>query len=93
MARFDSEREFIEHFDDRYQKVLAPVMLDIEEETQGTRSGASSWSTPAQVERFAAETRLTPGHLLLEVGWEALQDGGQDRPHQQILSAVDPRHL
>ena len=68
MARFESEREFIEGFDRRYEVVLDPLMLDIEEEVQGTRVGASSWTTRDQLDEMIAFSELEAGDVLLEVG-------------------------
>lgn len=47
---------------------MAPVSLDIEEATLGTRQGVVSWSMPRQVETIAQATTLEPGGSLLDIG-------------------------
>ena len=50
MARFETEKEFLEFFDKSFPLSASPVVLEIEYETLGTDYGASSWSPPAQVD-------------------------------------------
>ena len=50
MARFETEKEFLDFFDERFPLTTAPVVLEIEYETLGTDYGASSWSPPAQID-------------------------------------------
>lgn len=68
MTRFDTEQEFIEYFDRRYEIALDPLMLDIEEEVQGSRAGTASWTTRDQLQRMTRELGLSRGSLLLDVG-------------------------
>lgn len=68
MRRADSEQEFFDYFDKRFAQSMSAVLLDIEEETIGTRCGAASWSMPEQVEWMASVAAVGPGDLLLDIG-------------------------
>jgi SAM-dependent methyltransferase len=79
MARFESERELLDCFDERYLHVRSPVMMEIEAEAHGTDYGAQSWSTIEHVEAMAAHLDLGKGHRLLDIGagagWPGLHIG------------------
>ena len=66
-----------DYFDARFGSVLSPVMLAIEQEVTGTDVGATSWSSPAQVDEMIALLEIEPGSLHLDVGsgsgWPALR--------------------
>ena len=68
MARFESEKEFLEFFDEYFAKTTSPVLLEIEHETQGTDYGASSWSSPGQVDMMIENMGLGPDSHYLDVG-------------------------
>lgn len=77
MSRFGSHDEFIGYLDGRYEHVFSPVLLDIEEATQGTREGASSWSSTEHISSMASASGLNPGERFLEIGcgtgWSAIR--------------------
>ena len=79
MARFETESDFLDSFDEQYQHVLSPVMMEIEVEARGTDYGSTSWSTIEQVDRMAAHLNLRPGLRLLDIGsgagWPGLYIG------------------
>ncbi len=72
-----AQDEVRNYFDDRFEMVLSPVMLAIEKEVTGTDVGATSWTSPAQVEWMLGFIDSGPGSLHLDVGsgagWPALQ--------------------
>lgn len=55
-------------FDARYKMVCSPALLRAEERANGTRYGASSFTTRDQADRLASILHLVPGKCLLDVG-------------------------
>ncbi len=76
MARFSSEEEFLDSFNERFSHVASEVLLEIEADVFGTDFGATSWSTIDQIRTFIAEMGLTEEDRLLDIGsgpgWPAL---------------------
>lgn len=72
-----SPDEVREYFDGRFSDILSPVMLAIEAEVTGTDVGATSWSSPAQVDDMIGHLDLQPGEIHLDIGsgsgWPALR--------------------
>lgn len=68
MGRFDSEKEFLEFFDERFPLTTAPVVLEVENETLGTDYGASSWSPPSQVDTMIEHLGIGPSSRYLDIG-------------------------
>ena len=81
MARFETEKEFLDFFDERFPLTTAPVVREIEYETLGTDYGASSWSPPAQVDIMIDSLGIEPSSRYLDVGagtgWPGLYVGAK----------------
>ena len=81
MARFETEKEFLDFFDERFPLTTAPVVQEIEYETLGTDYGASSWSPPAQVDIMIDYLGIEPSSRYLDVGagtgWPGLYVGAK----------------
>ena len=68
VARFETEKEFLDFFDEQFPLTTAPVVLEIEYETLGTDYGASSWSPPAQIDVILDYLGIGPSSRYLDVG-------------------------
>lgn len=68
MGRFETEKEFLEFFDERFHLTTAPVVREIEYETLGTDYGASSWSPAPQIDTMIEYLAIESGSSYLDIG-------------------------
>lgn len=75
------EAQAQETFGQRYAAELLAGRIPLEREVLGTDHGANGYTTRAQADRLAAELRVGPGDLLLDLGsgcgWPGLHISGE----------------
>jgi len=68
VGRFETEKEFLEFFDESFPLTTAPVVREIEYETLGTDYGASSWSPAPQIDTMIEYLAIESGSSYLDIG-------------------------